>query len=137
MEETGSEDCHGRALWALGVTEAWSKVSGHADVAAELLLDDDQQTTIYDLTGPALLTMTDVARILTETSGTPVRFENETLEEAYASRAQFEATQFEKEAWVTSYSAIAAGELEVVSDGVARVLGRPPKSLAEVLGARR
>jgi hypothetical protein len=36
LEEIGSEDCHGRALWALGVTEAWSKVRGHADLAAEL-----------------------------------------------------------------------------------------------------
>ena len=36
QEETGSEDCHGRALWALGVTEASAKVRGHADLAAEL-----------------------------------------------------------------------------------------------------
>jgi hypothetical protein len=36
MIEDISEDCHGRALWAVGVTEAWSKVRGHADLAAEL-----------------------------------------------------------------------------------------------------
>jgi glycosyltransferase involved in cell wall biosynthesis len=32
----GSEDCQGRALWALGVTEARGKVPGHASLAAEL-----------------------------------------------------------------------------------------------------
>ncbi len=36
LEETGSEDCHGRALWGLGVTEGHSSVPGHASLAAEL-----------------------------------------------------------------------------------------------------
>ncbi len=35
-DEGVSEDCHGRALWALAVTEAWSKVHGHASLASEL-----------------------------------------------------------------------------------------------------
>jgi hypothetical protein len=36
LDEAGSEDCHGRALWALGATEGRSKVLGHASLAAEL-----------------------------------------------------------------------------------------------------
>jgi hypothetical protein len=37
---------------------------------------------------------------------------------------------------VTSYAAIAAGELEVVSDVVERVAGRPPTTLERFLRAR-
>jgi NAD(P)H dehydrogenase (quinone) len=32
---------------------------------------------------------------------------------------------------VTSYTAIAAGELDVISDAVERLLGRPPVTLGE------
>ena len=36
LEEMGSEDSHGRALWALGVTAGWGHISGQVAVATEL-----------------------------------------------------------------------------------------------------
>jgi len=36
LEEVGSEDSHGRALWALGVTAGWGRSSGQVAVATEL-----------------------------------------------------------------------------------------------------
>ena len=39
------------------------------------------------------------------------------------------------DAWVSTYTAIAAGELERVNDDVGTLLGRAPMSLADVLGA--
>ena len=45
-------------------------------------------------------------------------YEPETLEEARVSRAPSGAPGWEIEGWVTSYAAIAAGELESVSDDV-------------------
>ena len=36
LEEVGSEDSHGRALWALGVTAGWGLSSGQVAVATEL-----------------------------------------------------------------------------------------------------
>jgi hypothetical protein len=50
------------------------------------------------------------------------------------SRASYGAPQWQLDAWVSSYTAIANGELEMVSDAVARLTGRPPLSLATVLG---
>jgi hypothetical protein len=79
--------------------------------------------------------MAEVAQQLSETSGKPVRFVNETLEEAYDSRAHFRAPKFEVEGWVTSYVAIARGEMETVSDTVERITGHPPASLRTVLEA--
>lgn len=81
------------------------------------------------------MTMTDVANQLSVTGATPVAFVNETLEEAYASRAHFEAPAFEIKGWVTSYRAIALGDMAVVTDTVERITGHPPMSLRAFLEA--
>lgn len=99
-----------------------------ADVATEVLLDDAHDGAILDLTGPELLTMAGAAALLTEVTGTPVRFVNETVEEAYASRAHLGAPDYEVTGWITSYLGIAAGEFAVVSDAVEHVTGRPATS---------
>ena len=49
------------------------------------------------------------------------------------SRRPSGAPDWEIEGWVTSYVALPAGMLEPPSDTVERVLGRPPRTLAEVL----
>lgn len=111
-------------------------VSRHdiAHVAAAVLRDPEAHaTTTYDLTGPEALTLTEVARILTEHRGTPVRFHDETVEEAYASRRRWEAPQWQYDAWVSTYTAMAAGELAGVTGDVEAVTGRPPLSLADFL----
>ncbi|NAS21164.1 NmrA family NAD(P)-binding protein [Herbidospora sp. NEAU-GS84] len=107
-----------------------------AAVAATILQDPaDHQGVTYDLTGPELLTMTDVARILSEARGSSVTFADETLDEAYASRERFGAPEWAVAGWVTSYAAVAAGELDVVTDHVEKVTGHPPLSLAQILRA--
>lgn len=108
-----------------------------ADVAVALLLDRGHPTTRYDVTGQELVTMGDVAKVLSETRGEPVVFVNETLEEAYVSRAHYGASEYEVAGWVTSYHAIAAGELEVVSGTVEHLAGHPPISLRILLESSR
>ena len=81
--------------------------------------------------------MAEVAGQLAEVSGTPVQFVDETPEEAFASRAHIDAPRFEREGWVSSYRAIAVGEMEVVSDTVQRFAGHPPTSFRAFLEARR
>ena len=106
-----------------------------ADVAVALLLDDDQPTARFDVTGPELLTMAEVADLLGEAAGSAVGFVDETLAEAYGSRAHFDVPAFEIEGWVTSYRAIAVGELAITSDVVERIAGHPPMSLRAWLQA--
>jgi NAD(P)H dehydrogenase (quinone) len=109
-----------------------------ADVAVGLLLDDAAQTARLAVTGPELVTMSDVAELLSERAGKDgsVRFVNETVDEAFASRAHYGAPAFEVEGWVTSYLAIAAGEMDVISDTVARIAGHPPISPRAFLAAQ-
>jgi NAD(P)H dehydrogenase (quinone) len=107
-----------------------------AAVAAAVLSSGAYDGRTLDLTGPELLTMVDVAGLLAELSGRPVRYVEETVEEAYASRASYGAAQFEVDGWVSTYTAIAAGDLAVVSPDVREVLGRDPMSVRELLTSR-
>ena len=66
-------------------------------------------------------------------TGRAVRYEPETVEQAYASRASYGAPRWQLDAWVSTYTAIANGELAIVSDAVARLTGRPSMPLAAVL----
>jgi uncharacterized protein YbjT (DUF2867 family) len=104
-----------------------------ADVAAAVLTSEAGDEAVLEVTGPEAFTLAEAARTITEVTGRPVRFEDETLEEAYASRGHYGAPDWEVEGWVSSYAAIAAGELDVVTDTVARVAGHPPAGLAELL----
>jgi uncharacterized protein YbjT (DUF2867 family) len=104
-----------------------------ADVATAVLLSREHDGRTYDLTGPASFSMAEAAAELTRATGRPVRYEAETMAEAFASRAHYGAPEWEVTGWVTTYAAIATGELDIVSDTVERVAGHPPMSLAEYL----
>ena len=77
--------------------------------------------------------MAEVAQRLSELAGRTVTYHPETLEEAYASRASYGAPDWEVDGWVTTYVAIANGELEAVSGDVAAVAGHPPMGLDDFL----
>jgi NAD(P)H dehydrogenase (quinone) len=104
-----------------------------ADVAAEVLTGEGHENQAYDLTGPEAFTLAEAAAELSRVAGRQVRFQDETLEEARASRAASGAPDWMIEGWVTTYAAIATGELDVVSDDVERLTGHPPRSLAAFL----
>jgi uncharacterized protein YbjT (DUF2867 family) len=108
-----------------------------ADVAAAVLLDE---STAFDgqaleVTGPEALSMTEAAAVLAEITGRPAEYRPETVEEAWASRRPSGHPDWEIEGWVTSYLAIAAGELSTVTDVVPRLTGHPARSVAEHLRA--
>ncbi len=101
-----------------------------ADVATAVLLDERRRAhdgRTYELTGPQSLTLDEVAEALSRLAGRTIRYEPESLEQAYASRAGHAVDPVVLEGWVTSYAAIAAGELADVSDDVARLVGRPAR----------
>ncbi|MBY6435730.1 SDR family oxidoreductase [Rhodococcus kroppenstedtii] len=107
-----------------------------ARVAAAVLTDPASHVgASYDLTGPEALTTAEVAAVIAEVRGRKVTFHDETLEEAYASRAQWNAPDWQNDAWVSTYTAIASGELSRVSDDVERVTTRRAMTLSEVLRA--
>ncbi|MGN5632819.1 SDR family oxidoreductase [Streptomyces sp. AC154] len=111
-----------------------------ADAATEVLLpgggptgDTAHDGATYDLTGPRAFTLAEAAEELSRATGRTITYAPETREEAYASRSGYGAPDWEVAGWVTSYEAIAAGEMATVSDAVQRLTGRPPMDLAGYL----
>jgi NAD(P)H dehydrogenase (quinone) len=105
-----------------------------ADAAtAVLTAPGDHAGRTYDLTGPEALTFDEIARTLTDATGRAISYVRETLEEAYASRAHYGAPAWEVDAWVSTYTAIAAGEVAAVSDAIPLLTGHPATTLAELL----
>ena len=105
-----------------------------ARVAAAVIQSPaSHRNTTYNLTGSEALTLDEVAAVLSAHRGTAVSFLDETLDEAYASREKYGAPGWQVDAWVSTYAAIASGELDGVSSDVQRVTGRPPLTLAELL----
>jgi uncharacterized protein YbjT (DUF2867 family) len=101
-----------------------------AEVAVAVLRQPGEHDgATHELTGPEALTLDGIATIL----GPEVRYHPETIEEAYASRAKYGAPDWQVDAWVSTYTAIAAGELAGVTGTVERITGHPPLSLAELL----
>jgi uncharacterized protein YbjT (DUF2867 family) len=97
-----------------------------AMVAAAVLAGTGHEGRVYDLTGPESLSLREAAEIL------GVAYVDETVDQAYASRAKYGAPDWEVEGWVSSYLAIARGELDVVTDAVPRLTGRRARALREM-----
>ena len=108
-----------------------------ADVAVAVLGDPDRHAgRTYDLTGPEDLSLADVAATLTTVTGQEVVYQEETVEQAYASRAAYGAPAWLLEAWVSTYTAIASGELAGPSTAVADLTAHPATSFEQYLRTR-
>ena len=108
-----------------------------AAVAAAVLRDPAAHAgAAYELSGPEALTMTEVAERAGRVLGRDLRFVDETVEEAWESRraAYPDEPDWQLEAWVSTYTAIADGSCAQVTDAVERVTGRPARTLEQTLG---
>jgi uncharacterized protein YbjT (DUF2867 family) len=101
-----------------------------ADAVAAVLLGNGHPGETFDLTGPEAFTFTEAAELMSRVSGKPIRFHNETIDEAHASRARYGAPEWEVAGWVTTHSGIAAGEQSLVTDSVRVLAGHDPVTLA-------
>lgn len=104
-----------------------------ADALVAMLTQPGHDGATYELTGPESLTLTEVAAEVSRVSERPVTFQNETLEQARESRADYGAPAWEVAGWISTYTAIAAGELDVVTDHVEQLTGHAPVGVREFL----
>jgi len=108
-----------------------------ADVAAAVLGEDSPALdgAVLDVTGPEALSLDDTAAVLADVTGRPAVYRRQTVAEAWATRRPSGHPDWEIEGWVTSYRAIAAGELARVTDTVPALTGHPARTVAEHLRA--
>jgi NAD(P)H dehydrogenase (quinone) len=106
-----------------------------ADVAFALVTGDGHDGMTYDVTGPEELSLAEAAERMSRAAGKRVVFRDQTVQQAYASRASYGAPDWQLDAWVSTYTAIAAGELAGVADTVPRLTGHPATTLQDHLRA--
>lgn len=108
------------------------------DIAATViavLLGEGHDGIAYDNTGPEAPTLAETAAVLSDVTGRPVTYHEETIEEAWESRRPTGAPDWEIEGWISSYIAIAQGELADVADTVPHLTGKPAQALEPFLRA--
>ena len=107
-------------------------------VAAEILLNPKEwENQSLNLTGPEDLSMGEIVALLSKETGNAITYVDESVEEAYESRKKWPAQTWEYDAWVSTYTAIKAGEQAGVSTDVEKGLGRPAMTLIDVLKERQ
>ncbi|GLU46050.1 SDR family oxidoreductase [Nocardiopsis ansamitocini] len=109
---------------------AWVSRDDIADVAATVLADPQtHEDRTYDVTGPEAVTLSQTVDRLSGVTGKRIGYIPETWEEALASRGGLGAPDWAVEGWVSSYAAIAEGELDRVSETVLDLTGHPAQSI--------
>lgn len=101
--------------------------------AAVVITDPSYDGKTFDMTGPEATTLAEIAETLMRFVGSPISYYPETMDEAWASRALYGAPDWEVEGWISSYAAIASGDLDVVSDTIRTLTGHEAQSLDQFL----
>lgn len=114
---------------------SWISRDDIADTVVAALQTDDYVGEALENTGPEALDFHETAAVLSRVTGSRITYVEETEDEAWESRRPTGAPEWEIEGWVSSYLAIANGELALVSDTVERLTGHPPADLETFLTA--
>nr|WBO82026.1 SDR family oxidoreductase [Streptomyces sp. SBE_14.2] len=105
-----------------------------ADAAVAVLRDPSAHAgRTYELTGPEALGLDAVAATVAAVTCRPVSYVPETVDEAYASRRAHGAPDWQLDAWVSTYTAIADGSLAGVTTAIEDLTGHPATPLEQVL----
>ena len=107
-------------------------------VAAEILLNPKEwENQSLNVTGPEDLSMQEIVALLSKETSNAITYVDESIEEAYESRKKWPAQTWEYDAWVSTYTAIKAGEQAGVSTDIEKVLGHPASNLLDTLRDRK
>ena len=104
-----------------------------AEVVACALTEEGHENRVYDITTPPAVTLAELAQTASEITGRQYRYEPATDEEWDARWRSLGRAGWELDAGHTSYAALRAGELAVLSDDYRQVTGKEPIPLAEIL----
>jgi NAD(P)H dehydrogenase (quinone) len=108
-----------------------------AAAAAAVLTGDGHEGQTYEITGPEALTQSDIARLLTDVSGRPVRVVWTSDAQLLRGLARLGAPEPVARAMVDLGIATRDGYFDIVDPAVEELTGRPPRTLREVLVAHR
>ncbi|GAA0628393.1 NmrA family NAD(P)-binding protein [Streptomyces crystallinus] len=111
--------------------EPWVDTDDIADVVVTALTEDGHAGLTHELTGPQLLTLDEVAAVLSKATGRPVRYVPMTGPR-YAQLLVRYGLQEGEARWLAElFTTLLDGHNSSTTDGVKRVLGREPKAFAD------
>jgi NAD(P)H dehydrogenase (quinone) len=99
-----------------------------ADVVVQLLLDPERQGP-FEVSGGESYSLAEAAERLGKAVGREISYVDETMDEAWASRRPTGEPDWVIEGWITTYVAIANGELDEVTGTVKELTGHDPQRL--------
>ncbi|MEV0588592.1 NmrA family NAD(P)-binding protein [Nonomuraea sp. NPDC050310] len=102
-----------------------------ADVVTAALTEDGHAGQVYELTGPRLLTLDQVAAEISAASGRPVRYLPLGAAEYVDLLTGYGLPREEAEALTDLFTQVLDGRNESLTDGVRRALGREPRDFAD------
>lgn len=110
--------------------EPFVDVDDIADVVVAALTQDFHNGEIYEVTGPRLMSMADIAADLSKATGRSITYVNVPHDAFVAEIANSGAPK--EVTWMLDYlfATVLDGRNAHLTDGVARALGRPPKDFA-------
>ncbi|WP_372359660.1 SDR family oxidoreductase [Xanthomonas axonopodis] len=106
-----------------------------AAAAAGALLGEGHSGAIYNLTGPASITGTERAAAVSEIVGKPIGYVTITMDQFRAGLAQAGLPEPILDAMAEIKTNFIEGKFDIVTGDVARLSGRHPKSLRDILAA--
>ncbi len=119
------------ALPAGNTPEPFVDLDDLADVAVAALTEDGHVGQLYELTGPRLLTFSDVAEEIARATGREIRYVPISIEE-YATAATQQGLPGEVVDLLRYlFGVVLDGRNARLGDGVQRALGRPPRDFGE------
>jgi uncharacterized protein YbjT (DUF2867 family) len=119
------------AMPAGNTAEPFVDAEDIADVAFAALADDRHIGRLYELTGPRLLTLAEVAAELGAALGRPVRYRPVSAAEYAAELAGFGMPKAEAAAIAGLIAEVLDGRNAHLTDGVQRALGRAPRDFGD------
>ncbi len=117
-------------------TVSWVGRDEIAEAAATLLSTKHDFIGTFPMTGPSALSLAETAEVLSDITGRALRYQEESIEQAYAWRRTLGASEWEVGAWVGSYEAIQAGEVAHLDSSLSTILGRSASDLGSYLRPR-
>ncbi len=119
------------ALPAGDTPEPFVDVDDISDVVAAALTEDGHSGEVYEVTGPRLMTLADIAKDLSAATGRQIKYvdipHDSFMEEIETSGAPKDV------AWMLDYlfATVLDGRNASLTDGIERALGRAPKDFAD------
>jgi uncharacterized protein YbjT (DUF2867 family) len=118
-------------LPASDIPEPFIDVNDIADVAVAALTEEGHAYEVYEVTGPRLMTFTDLAREISETTGNEVHYQQ--IAKDVFNKAITNSGAPAEIAWLLNYlfETVLDGRNASLSDGVQRALGREPADFSD------